>query len=797
MWISYVRSALRSLRKYRTNTLVNGVGLAICLAVALLLILFVRSQWQTDRFHPEADRLVRITMTDSERGARYATTPAPLAATLEADASVERAVTLARFGRTVETDAGAFGVRGLYASPALFEMFGLTLQAGRASTALAAPDRVVVSESTARRLFGEDRPIGRTVDLGNGRLATVTGVLAPTDGPTHLPLDVIVSLDTYTQQVDGVWTDWGQRFQTYTYARLSGDRGASGLQAHLRTVEQRIEAGASVPLAFGVQSVPGIGVGDHLWNEIAQNVLPRGMGITFLVLALVVIAAAVFNYVNLSTARAAQRAQEVGIRKALGAGRLQLVGQFLAEALWVTTASMILACVLLGGLVPWFNGSYIVQFAGTDLSLDVLRDPGLLAVLAGITVLVALFAGSYPAVRLSAPVPAVTLRASGTVTGGRSNRLRNVLVGTQVAFTFLFAVTAVFTYQQSAFLLDSDHGFDSDRLLTVSLDDVDAEPFRRQVEARPDVEHVSFSSLIPLSSSYGGGRLYVDGAGDRDSVRVDDYAVDSSFVREMGLRTGYALPNASSLFRSKQGLWLNRVAAQTLGFQESNAAVGQTVTFRASRSDRGSSYTVAGLLDDVHFAPKINEIRPMIVRPAEGSPRYALVRASTDDLGGVLAGLQSTWSVFATDAPFRGETFQEAMSPVHTIMAEAARIVLGMTLLAILIACVGLLGLAALTVSRRTAEIGIRKALGASMTQILELVSKEYVVLVSVAVVVATPIAWLLTQQWLRLFAYRVDLGLVPFLACAAVLMTLSLATVGTQAWRAARVDPARSLRDE
>ena len=795
---NYVTMAVRNLWKHRVSSSINLFGLAVSLAVCLLLLLFLRDQWRYDRWHDASDRIHRVTSTITESGRRYATSPAPVGpALVEQYAGVEDAVRMDRAVYFARRGTDSYLVDGLFAEPSFFDVFDFRLQAGSATAALRQPGAAVITPSLAEQLFGStEEAVGRTFTIRDSTRMTVAGITAPHGGPSHFQFEAIYSWATVKNEPERrealqSWTDVGGQ---YNYILLAEGTAPEQVEQHLATLrQQKLPADQAEQVAFRLQALTDINLGTRMWNEIRYALLPRFVAYFLGALALLIVLAAGFNYVNLTVARSLGRSKEVGVRKSMGAGRGQLTAQFLSESVLMTLLATGCAVGLLGLLVPLFNDLYVInQLLDIPLTLDPLQDPSLILVILGFAVGVGMLAGLYPAVIMSTPDPSRILRsgAPGSPTGS-TLRTRKTLIALQFVLTLVFAVTAVMMYRQASYTLNADHGFDTDRLIRVRTHDVSDETFKREAEQLPSVAQVTMMSTVPLSGTYATTGLRV--SSQDEPVAAYSYAVDTSFVRDLGIAWAAQGPDASQRFATGEPVVLNARAAQALAFDTPAVALGQTILVGAGETPR----TVVGVVEGMHVRPLMDEITPLVLRFAPGQFQNALVRAQSDDLATTVADLKAAWQRIGATDPLNPQPFSEILAMKYGGLQDAAYIISSVALLAVLIAALGLLGIAAYTVRTRTREIGIRKALGASVSDIVGRLSMSFIGLVAVGVVLAVPIAWFLNRFWLQAFAYRVEMGVGPFIGSAAALLAIALLVVGTQAMRAARLDPTTTLRDQ
>jgi putative ABC transport system permease protein len=813
MFFNYLKIAWRTLWRHRATTAVNLVGLSVGLAVCFLVVLLLHQQGQIDRFHPDSDRIYSVSSRHGvAEGQWSATAPGPLGPALRTQAPGIRAVT--QLAKEEET----FVVRGersvmvdvIYADSSFFDVFqGFRLRAGTRATALTTPGTAVLTTETARRLFGDAHdPVGQTVSLRGEETTTVTGVLEPPAGPTHLTGDLFLSYEPLETD-DPKTTSWtAVDSDRWTYLRLGGATRPAEIQRLATDILARNappENGSEIEVR--IQSLSDLRFGGTTLHPLSLRMqMPVYVFAFYLALAGLVLLAAGFNYVNLVTAQSVRRAKEIGVRKTVGAQRRQLAGQFLGEAILTSLLAAMGAVLLLFWIVPLFNGLYSGNILGIPpLTLQALKNPGLLILLAGVAVVFGLAAGSYPTFVLSASRPSDVLNAG---TPGRSPfgsvSVRTVLIGIQFAFALLLVVTATTLSRQSARMALSSHGLQTERLLSIELQDVEYGRFRQAALRLPEVELVTTLDHLMLGIGYERVRLQTNT--DRAFIRSYQYATDTTFIQQMGLHLRTAQTDWTVPFAGETGVVLNAAAAAALGFETPTSAIGRTVHRRKIDADVPSrSFEIVGIVDDFPFMGIElytplggQDVSPLLLHSAPSEYAYALVRSRTEDLARTQDRLHSIWtSELPTARPFRSRFYSDVTRMRYGPLRDLAYIAVGIALLTVFITVLGLLSIAAHHVRTRTKEIGIRKALGATVSSLVLLLSQDFLRLVGIAAVVTLPAAWLFNRWWLQFLPDPVSVGSGVLIGIVAGLLLLALLTVGSQTLRAARLDPVISLRDE
>ena len=801
MLFNYLTIAARTLRKRVGPTLINVIGLTVGVAACLLIGLWVERELSFDDFHPEADRVYRMAIeariTDAMN--RTPAVPAPLAPALNQDVPEVQAVTRFRPNRAIfrQQNTALSERLTLMADSTFFDVFGgFELVHGARETALNDTDALVLSETTARALFGRTDVVGEVVRMDDAT-RRVTGVLADVPETSHLQFDAVATSLGVLPVFQENWTGYGYLI----YAKLVDGASMAALQDGLDGIVET-RAMADVQNRFGdpsdnfvyrlfPEALPSI----HLYSDF--SVLGPSGSIatvyTFGLIGLFILLIACINFMNLATARATERATEVGMRKALGAGRSQLAGQFLGEAMLVTAVATVAAFGTAAAVMPIFN-----DLAGTSMGWSTLMQPGVILAGMALVLLVGAVSGSYPAFALSRFAPAAVLKASGTkTTSGQGRRLRQGLVVVQFSISIALIVGTLVAQEQFDYIQSKRLGIDKERVVEIErANDLGARQaaFVNRVRAMPGVTAAAVGDGLFGGVSQTAFVPY--GADASDAQALQYLQVDFRFPESMGIDIVEGRSFDPARPADSSAVLLNRAAVDRYGWDD---PIGQRIT----SCDSGCTYTVIGVVDDFHFESLRTQVEPLALVPTDPldggeQPESLYARLAPGQTRDALDQIQSAWaSIAGPGAPFQYSFLDQTYDQLHRDVQEAGDLFSLFSMLAVVVACLGLFGLATYTVQRREKEIGIRKALGATETQVVGLLSKEFVQLVGLAFLVASPLAYFGMQQWLRDFAYRTSLGADLFLLAGGLAVGVALLTISTQAFRAARLDPATTLRDE
>ena len=788
---SYITIAIRHMAREKGYTAINVLGLAVGLVCAMLIFLYVSFELSYDRYHEKADRLYRVAVNNDAR------TPPALGPALQEDfPEIKGFVRLLPTTGTwiMKHEENTYYENRVYwADNALLDLFTFPLIRGDSRTALKAPYAVVISEDTARKYFGEEDPMGKTIVADNGfMMLTVTGVMENTPQNTHFQADFFISLTSASQEDLGYWS-W---INFYTYIALSEGHSYAAIEERLpgfvnRHIGEGLrERGGSFELFL--QPVTDIHLHSKLEHETGAN-----SDITYVyilsAIALFILSVACINFINLSIARFAGRTREVGLRKVFGAYRFQLIRQFLGESVLVTAMALVIALAAISLISPYFD-----SFAGKPVTTEFAGSGFWWLVLPAGALLVGLLSGSYPAMLLSAlqPVQGVQGGPQLAAAGGLS---RKILVVIQFTISIAMIISTGILFNQMAYLQSKHPGFDKDRVIVIpTFNDVldNFQPWKEALLQHTGVAGVTHSNSLPgLAGNIGqvstGTVQRVDDPGNtRHDVQGLNVALD--FVETLGMELLAGRSHSGAMSRDSEALniVINETAQRVLGWNTPEEAIGQEVLF-----GRGWTGTVIGVVRDFHFRSMHLKIEPLVL--FLGGGLHLAVRLHPGDPGRTLDYIENQWLRMFPDFPFAYTFLDENIERLYRSEVRIGYVFGVFALVAVFLACLGLFALVSFTMERRTREIGVRKALGASVQQVLALLSGEFVGLVLIANVLAWPAAWLTMQRWLESFAYRTEIGWEIFFLSGVTALLITLVTIGYRVVRTALANPADVLRNE
>jgi putative ABC transport system permease protein len=799
---NYLLIALRNLRRQPGYAAINIVGLSVGLACCLLIALFVRDELAYDRFHEHADRVYRVVQEGSTQNTppdNFAVTGRPVGPALLATyPEVEASVRIAPFNPSVRHRGEYFfDDEVFYAEPSLFEVFTFPLVEGDPATALRDPYTAVVTETTALRYFPGGSAIGQTLVLNDTLQVAVTGIARDVPAASHFSFDILLSFATYDaltpEPPQPQWLVFGM--YTYVLLRPGVDAGAltARIENHVQEAVAEVLAQIGLTLRLGLEPLTRI----YLHSQRSYQIGPTGSAATvyaFLAIALFVLLIACVNYMNLATARSMHRAREVGVRKSVGASRGLLVRQFLGESVLMAMLALVVALVLVATALPFFNA-----VAGKELSYSTILSPAFLVVLVVSALTVGLLGGSYPALVLSGFVPAQVLKGE-LKTSRHGARLRQGLVVFQFAVSVALIVGTVAVVQQLSYVRGQDLGFDREHLVVVTAQGVTGAQMAQRYETAKEriLQHPGVLSAAASSSSPGDQPvlrwLYAEGLGQDDSRRVRLLSIDHDFVETYGLEVIAGRRFSRDLETDPQAALINESAVAAFGWGSPEEALGKWVDFGGSM---GLQRPVVGVVRDYHHLSLHQRVEPMAIVITPSSYNRFTLRLDGRQLPAAIDHMRTSWGDLFPGFPFEYEFVDAAFAEQYQAEARLGRVVGAFAVLAILVACLGLFGLAAFTAQQRRREIGVRKVLGATTGHLVALLSKDFLVLVAAAFVIGAPLAYFGMNRWLEGFAYRVTLGAELFLAAGLIALLIAGITVSGQALRAATADPVRAIRSE
>lgn len=797
MFRNYFKTAVRNLWKNKTFSFINVAGLAIGMAVSFLILLLVYNELTYDRFHENSEDIYRIaTKIDAEgRKLNVPSVPAPFGLKLQELYPEIAAVSRLRGTgtRVISLEDRLFEEDKIYyADTGLFEVFTIDLIRGDQKSALEAPFSLILTEEIAEKYFGKNDPIGRTLRIKNEEDPyTITGIAKRMPENSHFKFNILGSLSSL-EKIRGDLHTW-MGFNYYTYLEIRGEHDATALtekyydqlMANLPDQIKKLD----IQIQIDLQPLTKIHFSSYTEGEMEPPGNPSYIRI-FITIALFILMIACINFMNLSTAQSAKRAKEVGMRKVLGAQRGKLVSQFLGESLLLSGLGLILAVMLVLILLPVFN-----QLIQKDLNFSPFINWEISLGFITITLLVGLLSGIYPALFLSSFIPIEIFR-SRLKAGKAHTFFRNGLVSLQYIISISLICSTLVIFSQLQHVKNHDLGFDQEQIVSMTLArNLNHEVFKAELQGQPGIVKVAAVDNMP---AMGRSETFFTFEGVAEGGRqvIPYVETDEDYLDTMGMKI-VAGRNFSREFPSdKKAVILNETLVKQIGWED---PLGKTVSmtdFNEKQEVILIPYTVIGVIRDFHFESLHQPIRGHIFMLGEDLSMVA-IKIRPDNIPQTLAAIEQAWQKMETGRPFDYSFLDETFDRLYRTEQRLGQIFIAFTLIAIIIAALGLFGLASFTVNQRTKEIGIRKILGASTPNVVLLLSKEFTRWVILANVVAWPLAYFAMNKWLQNFAYRIDIPIWVFIASGIAALFISLLTVSSKAIKAAVANPVNSLRYE
>jgi putative ABC transport system permease protein len=805
---SFFINSIRSIRKQSGYVLLNLTGLIIGITSFLFISLYVIHELSYDRFHRNYQNIYRIKIVGRMAGSDLdqAVTASPMARAMLNDYPEVLRATRVRdlgdwligYGDKKFNEGG-----GLFVDSTFFDVFGFRLIKGDPKTALVRPFSMVMTEKYARKYFGDADPIGQKVTVESDTvLYTITGVVENVPDNSHLQFDILASISTFPQMANNQF--WiAHNF--YTYIVVADGTSKDTLQAKLQDMVIKY-VGPQLQEAIGISIDDFRNAGNdfsyvleplkdiHLKGATQYNLEPPGSLSTvyiFAVIAILILALAIINYVNLATAKSAGRAREVGVKKVSGAGRTGLIFQFIGESLIIAAVAVVISVLLVYALTPTFN-----HLTGKTITFSLLNS-NVLLFLAGLIFVVGLSAGFYPAFVLASFDPVEVLK--GTLSpGSMSKRLRSILVIFQYAVSIIIIIGSIVVYRQLNFMTSKDLGFDKNNLIVVRRSDAfwrQREAFRDQIMNIEGVENAGFSRQVP-GMNYSNNAFFRDDDPEKNTYLLQQAWVSFDYPQTLGVKLAGGRFFSRDYGTDSASVLINEAAVRSLGLKE--PVVGQYI-LQPAGPQQFQRYQIIGVMKDFNITSMHKTIDPVcfsVLFPG-GGDQFASIRLTGKNVNATIKAIEEKWKEFTPNQPFQYEFFADSWNNLYNAEMKTGRVFILFSLLAIFIATLGLIGLVTFMTNKRTREIGIRKTYGASASVVLNMLLKEIMVLILISSLIAWPVAYIGAKYWMEGFADKAFISpLIYFLATVLVLIIGFLA-VSYQTIRAASYSPANALRIE
>ena len=807
MFRNYFKIAIRNLTRYKGFSMINIAGLALGIAGCLLIGLFVWDEWQYDHFHKDGDRVFRVysVRTTEEGTGNNANTPPMFALSLKQQyPEVEETIKLMNIyeKNLMRTDkAKAYEEKGMIAEAPFFSFFTLPIIAGNPATALSDPDHIVISEELAKKYFQNGDALNKTMYVGNDTLQ----VSAIMKSPEHFHLDIsyIIPFKAVEPYLDaGRLKSWGWQ-QFYTYVKLK--KGAdpvlleSKFQNYVIQNVHPITKKSNFSYIPHLQPVTDIHLGSAGFRfDVAKpgnKVYVKSLSL----IALFVLLIACFNFINLSTARSLRRAKEVGIRKVAGANKKQLWLQFTGESILLALLATLIATGIALLLLPQLN-----QFTSKNIEFNPFTDSLTGLIILSLGIVTGILAGIYPALFISGFKAIESLKKLSI--GGRSNRvhlLRKGLVVVQFGLSVFLIISTFIVYRQVNYLQNKDLGFNKEQVMYFAMQGDkmynNYETFKNELLASSGVVSATIGYGLP-GDIFAGDQVIVPGPGGGKTYGANQFMVDYDYIKTMGLKLIAGRDFSREMKTDADNAFIiNESAVKELGLGTPQTALGKRLDWPAwvESGDSLKKATVIGVVKDFHINSLHQPLSTVILQIFPSANYKVAVKLKPDNFSQTIAHIEKVWNKFSPEYPINYNFLDENFDKMYRSEQKLSTLLWIFTGMAIFIGCLGLLGLATYAAEQRVKEIGIRKVLGASVGSIVRLLSKEFIVLVLISLIIAFPIAWWAMQSWLADFAYRLNISWWIFVGAAIVALVVAMATISFQAIKAAIANPVKALRSE
>ncbi len=813
---NYFKVAFRNLKKHKFYSIINVTGLAIGIACSMLIYLFVSNEMSYDQFHKNGDRVYRIVRHGSLNGTEFhhAVAPAAMAFSMVSELpEVEQAVRFKRNGsylvRTPDAKESVRENKVIFTDSTFFDLFSFQLIEGDKSSTLTRPNTLAVSKSVADRYFHGQSALNKTLLLDGDKDYEITAVFEDMPSNSHIQFDFLISLSSLEDANNPIWLS--NNF--YTYFRLQEGVQPEKFNTKLNAFyESKIEPEIQRFAGVGLKEFKSVGnfvnleiqrISDiYLTSNFIFDIGPVGNEQTvylFIAIAIFILGLACINFMNLSTARSATRAKEVGVRKALGSHKPDLIKQFLTESIVISIGALLLGFLLVLMILPAFN-----LLAERNLSIPA-TDITFMSLILLASIFIGIIAGSYPAFFLSSFKPADTLKGKLAISGGNS-LLRSSLVVFQFFVSIVLIIGTIAIQRQLSFIQNKQIGFDKEQVLliqdTYMLDDSRA-ALKEEIDDVSPVISSSYSGFIPVSGYNRNETMFWKkgvSPGESNSASTQVWLVDHNYINTMGMELLEGRDFDRNLVSDSSAVILNEEALRKFGFKENGERFIQTYAFDKENGkvlpEEYDTYKVIGVLKDFHFESLKETVAPLALKLGK-STSVLSVRLATNDYKSVISQVEKKWKKFGSGLPFSYNFMDDQFDKMYKNEARLVTIFAVFATLAIIIGCLGLFALATFMAEQKIKEIGIRKVLGANVTELVLMLTKNFSKLIVVAFVLASPLAYWLLSIWLESYIYRIELGWDLFILAGVIAFVIAWVTVSYQSIRAASSNPVDSLRND
>jgi putative ABC transport system permease protein len=801
MFKNYLKIAFRNIIKHKGYTFINVFGLAIGMACCIFILAYIIDEISFDTFHKKAENIYRVNTTGivSGRTIETGTVPAPMAQAMINDfPEVLDAVRFRSQGNVMMSykEKKYFESGLLYTDNSIFDIFSFNLILGDQNTALKAPYTVVITQEIAHKYFGNENPVGKIIRLDNNEDFSITGIIEKIPANSHLNFDMLASYETlYKRRPESLgWLGWNH--QTYVLLREGVDYKL--FDEKFKIFNDKYLGEIMKQLGGEVKNYLQPLTSIHLYSkaevEIGTNSDIRNI-YTFAAIALFILLIACINFMNLSTARSANRAKEVGLRKVVGADRGMLINQFLGESFLLAVISVLIAL----GFVALFN-NYFNNLIGREISINIFSEQLIIFGLLIIIVFVGLIAGSYPAFFLSGFKPSSVLKGEYNK-GVKNSRFRSILVVFQFAISITLIIGSIIVSNQLDFMRNKRLGFNKEQQLVLRITDDEVERKLKSIKSTmldiSGVKSACGSEMVPGEDSFNTNVYYPEGLSDDQSILMQNFEIDDDFLENYGIELSAGRGFLKEMSTDQENsILINESAAKKLNWDN---PIGKKIYILTSNQEisKRKPMTVIGMIKDIHHRSLHYAVEPTLIDYSPDSADRITLKLNTQNISETMASIEEQWNKIAPNHPFDYFFLDDYFNSLYESEENLGTIIGVFTFFAIIIGCLGLFGLVSFAAEQRTKEIGIRKVLGSSVTSIVMILCKEFFVLVIIANIFAWPTAYFMMKKWLEIFPYQTELQLVTFFYAGFVAIFIALLTVSYRSLKAAFSNPIDVLKYE
>jgi putative ABC transport system permease protein len=788
MLTNYFKLARRQFFRNKGYSFINILGLSIGLACMIILVAFIKNELSYDNFYKNKDRLYRVYIESEYEGETVNVAPVmlPFALAIKADIPEIEAVTrISRNDRLVRNGDKVFFEKIKFADEDLLKVLSFDLIDGDINNVLNGPNKIILSEDRAKRYFGDKEPVGQTLVLDNNENFIVTGVFKNIPQNSHLRENIFASISTLYKEGLERLNEWTHLSNDFTYVLLKKNVNPAIVeQKFVDVINKNMDPEDAKEYKMCLQKITDIHLSNLLYDHV-RTISPAYLYV-FGIIALFILIVACINFINLATARASRRSREVGIRKTIGAKKSQLVFQFLSEAVLYVFVSFMLAFLLVYLALPDANALF-----QSELNFASIFDKNGIIILTVVFIFTSLISGSYPAFILSGFLPATGLKG-GTNFGKGKNRFRELLVVVQFGISVFLIFSTIVIYNQIEYLVNQDLGFNSKRIGVIPIYDENLrnniDGFKNSLSALPEIENISFSSGTP-----GSGRMKTMGftpEGGNEEIIMQLLQVDEDFFNTYGLKLVEGRSFSRDFISDRQNKCLiNKTALEKIGWQ---TAVGKTINL-----DDDIEYSIIGVINDFNYQSLKHNIEPAVIECGDNDIRFCSIKFAPEQTSNGLKKAKRVFEDFSSGYPFEGYVIDKEYQKYYRPEERIGQVVTIFAGFAILISCLGILGLVSFMVEQKRKEIGIRKVLGASTSGVLGILSSQFIKWVIIANVIVWPLAYYALDNWLSDFAYRIDITVFPFIIAGIISALLAILTMSYHVIKAAVSNPVESIRYE